>query len=110
MALSLGVCVASDIADIDYAVLAEELGYSHLWFADSQMIWSDCYATMALAASRTSTIRICTGVAVAGTRTAPITASAHATINRIAPGRVLHRVNPPPLASSPPASPRRSPI
>ena len=35
--------------DIGYAVLAEELGYSHLWFADSQMLWSDCYATMALA-------------------------------------------------------------
>jgi 5,10-methylenetetrahydromethanopterin reductase len=89
MPLSLGVCIASDISDIDYAVLAEQLGYSHLWFADSQMIWSDCYATMALAAARTSTIRIGTGVAVAGTRTAPVTASSHATINRIAPGRVF---------------------
>ena len=45
-----GVCVASSITDVEYAVLAEELGYSHLWFADSQMLWSDCYATMALAA------------------------------------------------------------
>ena len=51
--MDLGVCVASSIDDIEYAVLAEELGYSHLWFADSQMLWSDCYATMALAASRT---------------------------------------------------------
>ncbi len=89
MTISLGVCVASDISDIDYAVLAEELGYSHLWFADSQMIWSDCYAVMALAAARTSRIKIGTGVAVAGTRTAPVTASSHATINQIAPGRVF---------------------
>jgi 5,10-methylenetetrahydromethanopterin reductase len=89
MTLQLGVCLASDISDVDYAVLAEELGYHDLWFADSQMIWSDCYATMALAAARTNRIRIGTGVAVAGTRTAPVTASAHATINRIAPGRVF---------------------
>ena len=89
MTLSLGVCVASDISDVDYAVLAEDLGYSHLWFADSQMIWSDCYAVMALAAARTSRIQIGTGVAVAGTRCAPVTASSHATINQIAPGRVF---------------------
>ncbi len=89
MTMKLGVCVASDISDIDYAVLAEDLGFDDLWFADSQMIWSDCYATMALAAARTSRIRIGTGVAVAGTRAAPVTASSHATINAIAPGRVF---------------------
>ena len=70
-------------------MLAEELGYSHLWFADSQMLWSDCYATMALAAARTERIRIGTGVAVAGTRSSAVTAAAHATINRLAPGRVF---------------------
>jgi len=81
--------MAAKIDDIDYAVLAEELGYSHLWVADSQMLWSDCYATMALAAVRTERIRIGTGVAVAGTRTSAVTAAAHATINRLAPGRVF---------------------
>lgn len=87
--MDLGVCVASSIDDIGYAELAEELGYSHLWFADSQMLWSDCYATMALAAARTSRIKIGTGVAVAGTRSSAVTAAAHATINRLAPGRVF---------------------
>ena len=87
--MDLGVCVASAIDDIEYAVLAEELGYSHLWFADSQMLWSDCYATMALAAARTERIKIGTGVAVAGTRSSAVTAAAHATINRLAPGRVF---------------------
>jgi 5,10-methylenetetrahydromethanopterin reductase len=87
--MELGVCVASDIGDIDYAVRCEELGYSQLWFADSQMIWSDVFATMALAADRTSRIKIGTGVAVAGTRPAPVLAAGMATINRIAPGRVF---------------------
>ena len=72
--MDLGVCFASKVDDIDHAVLAEQLGYSHLWFADSQMLWSDCYATMALAASRTERIRIGTGVAVAGTRSSAVTA------------------------------------
>lgn len=83
------MCIASDISDIEYAVLAEELGYQDLWVADSQMLWSDCYATMALIADRTSRIRIGTGVAVAGSRPAAVTAAAHATINRLAPGRVF---------------------
>ena len=52
--MEIGVCVASHIGDLGYAVRAEELGYASLWFADSQMIWSDCYATLALAADRTS--------------------------------------------------------
>ena len=83
------MCLAADVGDIDYAVLAEELGYADLWVADSQMLWSDCYATMALIAARTSRIRVGTGVAVAGSRPAAVTAAAHATINRIAPGRVF---------------------
>lgn len=87
--MDIGICVASDVSDIDYAVLCEELGYSHLWYADSQMIWSDVFATMALAATRTSRIRIGTGVAVAGTRPAPVLAAAMGTINRLAPGRVF---------------------
>ena len=87
--MDLGVCMASKIDDIDYAVLAEELGYSHLWAADSQMIWSDVYAVLALVAARTNRIKIGTGVAVAGTRQAAVTAAAHATINAIAPGRVF---------------------
>jgi alkanesulfonate monooxygenase SsuD/methylene tetrahydromethanopterin reductase-like flavin-dependent oxidoreductase (luciferase family) len=47
------------------------------------------FATMALAADRTSRIRIGTGVAVAGTRPAPVLAAGMATIARIAPGRVF---------------------
>ena len=87
--MDIGVCVASHIGDIDYVVRAEALGYSHAWLADSQMIWSDCYATLALVADRTERIRIGTGVAVTGTRPAPVTATAIATINALAPGRTF---------------------
>jgi alkanesulfonate monooxygenase SsuD/methylene tetrahydromethanopterin reductase-like flavin-dependent oxidoreductase (luciferase family) len=53
------------------------------------MIWSDCYAVLALAAAHTSTLRLGTGVAIAGTRSAPVTAHSIASINRLAPGRVF---------------------
>lgn len=65
--MDFGICVASHIGDIDHVVAAEELGFSHAWMADSQMLWSDCYACLALAATRTSTIKLGTGVAIAGT-------------------------------------------
>lgn len=87
--MDIGVCVASHIGDIGYVVRAEELGYSHAWMADSQMLWSDCYAALALAADRTSTIQLGTGVAVSPTRPAPVTAASIATINAIAPGRTF---------------------
>jgi alkanesulfonate monooxygenase SsuD/methylene tetrahydromethanopterin reductase-like flavin-dependent oxidoreductase (luciferase family) len=81
--------VASHIGDVDYVVRAEQLGFSHAWLADSQMLWSDCYATLALAADRTSRINLGTGVAVSGTRPAPVNAAGIATINAIAEGRTF---------------------
>ncbi len=87
--MDIGLCVASKVDDIDYVVRAEELGYSHAWFADSQMIWSDPYACLALAAVRTSRMWLGTGVSVVGTRIAPVTAASIATINRLAPGRTF---------------------
>ena len=90
--MDIGVCVASHIGDVDYVVRAEQLGYSHAWLADSQMLWSDCYATLALAADRTSRINLGTGVAVSGTRSAPVNAAAIATINALAPGRTFFGV------------------
>ena len=90
--MDLGICVASHIGDVDYVVRAEELGYSHAWLADSQMLWSDCYATLALAATRTNKIKLGTGVAITGTRPAPVNAAGIATINALAPGRTFFGV------------------
>ena len=90
--MELGICMASHVGDIEYVVRAEELGFSHAWLADSQMLWSDCYATLALAATRTSRIKLGTGVAVSGTRPAPVNAAGIATINALAPGRTFFGV------------------
>ena len=68
---------------------AEEAGFTHAWFYDSQLIYSDVYATMALAAQNTSRIKLGTLVAIPTNRIAPVTASAIATINKLAPGRVI---------------------
>ncbi|MCS5543905.1 MAG: LLM class flavin-dependent oxidoreductase [SAR86 cluster bacterium] len=90
--MDIGVCVASQISDIDYVVEAEKLGFTDAWFADSQMLWSDCYASLALAADKTSQINIGTGVAVAGTRLPSVHAAGIASINQLAPRRTFFGV------------------
>ncbi len=87
--MKFGICVATKIDDWQLIKEAEDLGYDCAWVPDSQMIWSDCYATLALAAYHTSRIQLGTGVAIPGTRIAPVTAHSIASINRLAPGRVF---------------------
>jgi alkanesulfonate monooxygenase SsuD/methylene tetrahydromethanopterin reductase-like flavin-dependent oxidoreductase (luciferase family) len=87
--MKFGAMIAPKIDDWQLLKFAEDLGYDHGWVPDSQMIWSDCYAVLALAAANTSRIRLGTGVAIAPTRLAPVTAHSIASINRIAPGRVF---------------------
>ena len=87
--MRFGVFVATKVDDWQLIREAEQLGYDSAWVPDSQMIWSDCYATLALAAANTSRIRLGTGVAIPGTRIAPVTAHSIASINRLAPGRVF---------------------
>lgn len=70
-------------------VVAEENGFTHCWFYDSQMIYSDVYVCMALAAERTKKIKLATGVAIPSNRIPPVTAHSIATINQLAPGRAI---------------------
>ncbi len=69
--------------------VAEAAGFTHGWFYDTQLLCSDVYATMALAAEHTRTMVLGTLVAIPSNRIAPVTASAIATINAIAAGRVI---------------------
>ncbi|HVP30144.1 MAG TPA: LLM class flavin-dependent oxidoreductase [Myxococcota bacterium] len=87
--MKFGAMIATHVDDWRLLQHAESLGYDHGWVPDSQMIWSDCYAVLALAAASTSRIRLGTGVAIAPTRIAPVTAHSIATIARLAPGRVF---------------------
>ena len=79
--------VSAKVDEIGYITHAENLGYTHCWVTDSQMIRSNCWAVLALAAQQTRTMRIGTGVNVPGLRLAPVAANGIATINRLAPGR-----------------------
>jgi len=73
---------------IDSVKAAEDAGYSHAWFIDSQILWQDCvvYMTHALAATQ----RIVVGTAVTNpyTRHVTTTASAFATLAELHPGRL----------------------
>src|SRR5207247_10640549 len=79
--------VTAKVDEIGYITHAENLGFSHCWVTDSQMIRSNCWAVLALAARDTRRMRLGTGVNVPGLRLAPVAANGIATINRLAPGR-----------------------
>jgi alkanesulfonate monooxygenase SsuD/methylene tetrahydromethanopterin reductase-like flavin-dependent oxidoreductase (luciferase family) len=87
--MEFGITIAPHIERWDQIKVAEDLGYDRAWVPDSQMIWSDCYAILALAAVNTNKINIGTGVSIAGTRIAPVTAHSIGTINQLAPGRTF---------------------
>jgi 5,10-methylenetetrahydromethanopterin reductase len=67
---------------------AEELGFSHAWFYDTQMLCADCFVAMGAAAVNTSRIRLGTGVLIPSNRIAPVTANGFASLNQLAPGRI----------------------
>jgi 5,10-methylenetetrahydromethanopterin reductase len=67
---------------------AEGLGFTHAWFYDTQMLNSELFVSMAAAAMNTSKIRLGTGVLIPSNRIAPVAASALATLNALAPGRI----------------------
>ncbi|MGC2411674.1 MAG: LLM class flavin-dependent oxidoreductase [Stellaceae bacterium] len=86
MDFGIGIASASDSWKL--AQRAEELGFTHAWFYDTQMITADCFVAMAAAAVKTSRIRLGTGVLVPSNRIAAVTANAFATLNGLAPGRI----------------------
>jgi len=70
-------------------VIAEDHGFTTAWFYDSQMLYSDVYVCMAMAAEHTKRIKLGTGVAIPSNRIEPVTAHSIATINLLAPGRTV---------------------
>ncbi len=72
-----------------HALLAEQVGFDCAWLVDSQLLTSDVYACLTLAAHHTRRIQLATGITVAGTRIAPVIAHAIATVNQLAPGRTI---------------------
>ena len=87
--MEFGICVMANIDEIGFFNHAEALGYDSVWVTDSQMLFSDCYAVLALAARQTRRLRLGPGVAITGSRIPPVHAAAMATLNRLAPGRMF---------------------
>jgi alkanesulfonate monooxygenase SsuD/methylene tetrahydromethanopterin reductase-like flavin-dependent oxidoreductase (luciferase family) len=78
-----------DISLLPHCETAEALGFEAAWLFDSHMVYSDVYVIMALCAQRTRRMCFGTGIAVAPSRIAPITAHSIATLNQLYPGRVV---------------------
>jgi alkanesulfonate monooxygenase SsuD/methylene tetrahydromethanopterin reductase-like flavin-dependent oxidoreductase (luciferase family) len=86
--MEFGIAVATAADSWKVVRRAEELGFSHAWFYDTQMLCADCFVAMGAAAVQTSRIRLGTGVLIPTNRIAPVTANAFASLNRLAPGRI----------------------
>jgi 5,10-methylenetetrahydromethanopterin reductase len=86
--MDFGIGIASGVDGWKAAQRAETLGFTRAWFYDTQMLCADVFVSMALAAVKTSRIRLATGVLVPTNRIAPAAANGFATVLKLAPGRV----------------------
>ena len=68
--MDFGIGIATSHDSWKLAQRAEELGFTHAWFFDTQMITADCFVAMGAAAMKTSRIRLGTGVLVPSNRIA----------------------------------------
>src|SRR5262245_11127915 len=86
--MDFGISVATAADSWKIVKRAEELGFTHAWFYDTQMLNADPFVAMAAAAVHTRTIHLGTGVLIPSNRLAPVTANCLASLNKLAPGRI----------------------
>jgi 5,10-methylenetetrahydromethanopterin reductase len=70
-------------------VRAEQLGFGGAWVADSQSTFREAFTLLGACAATTDRILLTTGVTNPVTRMTPVLASAFATLDELAPGRVI---------------------
>src|ERR1700733_9911371 len=76
--MEFGIALAAAADSWKVVKQAEELGFTHAWFYDSQLLCADCFVAMAAAAVNTTRIRLGTGVLIPSNRIAPVRANAFA--------------------------------
>src|ERR1700758_3626444 len=86
--MDFGIALPAAADSYNIVRRAEELGFTHAWFYDTQMLTADCFVAMAAAAVNTRSIRLGTGVLVPSNRIAPVAADALARLHKLAPGRI----------------------
>ncbi len=87
--MDFGFAFLSTVDIADDVAYAESKGFTHAWLYDSQMICADVFQCLALCATKTDTIKLGTNVTNPSSRIAPVTANSFATLNLLAPGRVI---------------------
>jgi len=68
---------------------AEDAGFNTAWFYDTQVLSADIFVAMGAAAVKTDRIRLGTGVLIPSNRIVPVAANGLASLNALAPGRIL---------------------
>ena len=91
--MEFGICLLTKAQSWAVAQRAEELGFTYAWFYDTQLLSADVLVAMGAAAMKTSRIKLCAGVLIPSNRIAPVAANALATLNALAPGRVVFGVS-----------------
>ena len=86
--MEFGIALATAADTWKVVQRAEEHGFTHAWFYDTQMLCADCFVAMGAAAVKTNRIRLGTGVLIPSNRIAPVTANGFASLNQLAPGRI----------------------
>ncbi len=86
--MDFGIQLATSAHSWKVVKRAEELGFTHAWCYDTQLLNADMFVAMAAAALQTSRIRLGTGVLIPSNRIAPVAAGALASLNALAPGRI----------------------
>jgi 5,10-methylenetetrahydromethanopterin reductase len=90
--MDFGIALPTKADSWRIASRAETLGFTHAWFYDTALLNAEIFVAMGAAAVSTSRIRLCTGVLTPSNRIAPVAASGLATLNALAPGRIIFGV------------------
>ena len=73
--MDLALSLPTKARSWEVAKRAEELGYTHAWFYDTELLNAEVFVAMGAAAMKTSKIKLCAGVLIPSNRIAPVAAS-----------------------------------
>jgi 5,10-methylenetetrahydromethanopterin reductase len=86
--MEYAIALATHAESWRHAKRAEELGFAAASFFDTHLLNAELFTAMGAAAMATKRIKLGTGVLIPSNRIAPVAASALATLNKLAPGRI----------------------
>ncbi|WP_280334780.1 LLM class flavin-dependent oxidoreductase [Nocardia wallacei] len=84
-----GIVVTAHVGVEKLAARAEDLGFSSFWVYDTPMLHGDPFIALGLCAKATSRIKLGIGVTSPALRSAPAAANHFASLNALAPGRII---------------------